>query len=239
MRSPIVIALVHPLNLSMLALSIIAGLIAAWWLAPLGLFLWVTMIVTVSRDASLQFNYRMQSREPLAQRFQQYFDRIQRAQLRVFNALSSASSRTKRVLEPVREQVDALTGQVYSLCQRMTTLENYRVVTTAQRDLAGDLARIDDALKRTTDPVIRREYESSRESIQERLDRQYTVSVLLDRVEAQILGLANELDGLVTEVVRLQTMAPDDAAQHASRLVDNLRQQSAQIAAFEREVVQI
>jgi hypothetical protein len=223
----------------MLGLAVAAGLLAAWWLLPLGLLLWVTMVVTVSRDESLQFNYRMQSREPLAQRFQQYFDRIQRAQLRVMNALSSVPSRTQRVLEPIREQIDLLTGQVYSLCHRMTTLENNRVVTTAQRDLAGDLARINDALKRTTDPTIRREYESSRESIQERLDRQYTVSVLLDRVDAQLLGLANELDGLVTEVVRLQAMRPDDAARHVSRLVGDLQQQSAQVAAFEREVVQI
>jgi hypothetical protein len=87
--------------------------------------------------------------------------------------------------------------------------------------------------------VIRQEYESSRESIQERLDRQYTVTVLLDRVEAQLLGLANELDGLVTEVIRLQAMTPGDAAQHVSRLVGSLDQQSAEFAAFEREVVQV
>jgi hypothetical protein len=197
------------------------------------------MVVTVSRDASLRFNYRMQNREPLAQRFQQYFDRIQRAQLRVFTSLSSASARAQRTLQPVRDEVDALTAQVYSLSQRMTTLENYRVVTESQRDLTGDLARIDDALQRTEDPVIRQEYESSRQSIQERLDRQYTVTVLLDRVEAQLLGLANDLDGVVTEVIRLQAMSPDDAARRVSGLVDNLRQQSSEISAFEREVVQV
>jgi hypothetical protein len=142
-------------------------------------------------------------------------------------------------LQPIQDEVDALTGQVYALCQRLTTLENYRVVTESQRDLAGDLSRIDDALKRTTDPVIRREYEGSRESIQERLDRQHTVKVLLDRVEAQLLGLANELDGLVTEVIRLQAMVPGDAALHVAGLVDSLRQQSAQIVDFEREVVQV
>jgi hypothetical protein len=239
MRSPLLTALVHPLNLAMLGLSILAGLIAAWWLFPLGLVLWLAMVVTASRDASLQFNYRMQSRDPLAQRFQQYFDRIQRVQLRVYNARSSAPAGSKHVLEPVQEHVDALTGQVYSLCQRMTTLENHRVVTAAQRDLEGDLARIDAALKRTTDAAIRREYESSRESIQERLDRQHKVSVLLDRVEAQLLGLANELDGVVTEVVRLQAMVPDNASRHVSRLVNNLQQQSAEIRAFEREVVRI
>jgi hypothetical protein len=234
-----VVALVHPLNLSMLALSIAAGLIAAWWLTPLGLLLWVTMVVTVSRDARLQFNYQMHSRDPLAQRFQQYFDRIQRAQLRVFNALASVPSGRMRALEPIREQVDVLAQQVYSLCQHMTTLENYRVVTESQRDLAGDLARIDEALQRTADPTIRSEYESSRGSIEERLARQQTVTVLLDRVEAQLLGLANELDVLVTEVIRLPALAPNEAARHASRLVDTLSQQSAQIATFEREVVQV
>ena len=239
MRSPFLTALIHPLNLAMLGLSFVAGLIAAWWLLPLGLLLWAIMVVTVSRDASLRFNYRMQNREPLAQRFQQYFDRIQRAQLRVFTSLSSASSRAQRTLQPVRDEVDALTAQVYSLCQRMTTLENYRLVTESQRDLAGDLARIDDALQRTEDPVIRQEYESSRQSIQERLDRQYTVKVLLDRVEAQLLGLANDLDGVVSEVIRLQAMSPDDAERHVSGLVENLRQQSTQISAFEREVVQV
>jgi hypothetical protein len=223
----------------MLGLSFVAGLIAAWWLFPLGLVLWLAMVFTVSRDASLQFNYRMQSREPLAQRFQQYFDRIQRAHLRVFNGLASASARNRRTLQPIGDQVEALTGQVYSLCQRMTTLENYRVVTESQRDLAGDLARIDNALQRTTDPIIREEYKDSRQSIQERLDRQYTVTVLLDRVEAQLLGLANELDALVTEVVRLQAMVAGDAEQHVSTLVTSLRQQSAQIAEFEREVVKV
>lgn len=239
MRSPFLTALVHPLNLAMLGFSILAGLLAAWWLLPLGLVLWLTMVITVSRDASLQFNYQMQSRDPLAQRFQQYFDRIQRAQLRVFNGLASASSRTRHALQPIRDEVDALTAQVYSLCQRMTTLENYRVVTESQRDLAADLTRIDDALQRTEDPIIRKEYENSRASIQERLDRQYTVTVLLDRVEAQLLGLANELDSLVTEVIRLQALPSEDVTPRVSGVVDSLRQQSAQFAEFEREVVQV
>jgi hypothetical protein len=175
----------------------------------------------------------------LAQRFQQYFDRIQRAQLRVFNSLGAAPAQVKRVLQPIQDQIDVLTTQVYSLCQRMTTLENYRVVTQSQRDLTGDLARIDKALQGATDPVIRREFESSRQSIQERVDRQRTVAKLLDRVEAQLLGLANELDGVVAEVIRLQAMAPGDAERHVNGLLRGLREQSSQVAEFEREVAQV
>lgn len=37
-------ALLHPLNIIMFVLSIVAGLVAAWWLAPLGLLLWLIMV---------------------------------------------------------------------------------------------------------------------------------------------------------------------------------------------------
>ena len=91
MRSPVITALAHPLNLAVLGLSLLAGLLAAWWLFPLGLVVWGAMVATVSRDARVQFSHRLQSREPLARRFQGYFDRVQRAQLRIFNSLSAAS----------------------------------------------------------------------------------------------------------------------------------------------------
>ena len=48
-----------------------------------------------------------------------------------------------------------------------------------------------------------------------------------------------ELDGVVSEVIQLQAMSPDDAARHVSGLVDNLHQQSTEVSAFEREVVQV
>jgi hypothetical protein len=239
MRSPFLTALVHPLNIAMLGLSVVAGLVAAWWLFPLGLLFWLAMVIRVSRDAALQFSYRMQSREPLAQRYQEYFDRIERSQLSVFNNLAAAPAGMRRVLQPIQKEIDALTTQVYSLCQRMTTLENYRVVTESGRDLEADLARVDAAMQRTNDAIIRQEYEASRQSIQERLNKLRSVSVLLDRVEAQLMGLANELDGVMTEVIRLQAMAPEDAAQHVPTLQQSLQEQSEQIRAFEREAIQV
>jgi hypothetical protein len=239
MRSPFLTALTHPLNVAMLGLSVLSGLVAAWWLLPVGLAFWLIMVVRVSSDASLRLTYRMQSREPLAQRYQAYFDRVERTQLSVFNNLAAASPRTRRVLTPIQETVDALAAQVYSLCQRMTTLENYRLVTESGRDLGADLARIDSAMQRTSDAIIRQEYESSRQSIEERLAKLRSVSVLLDRVEAQLMGLTNELDGVMSEVIRLHAMAPDDAARHVPELRQRLQEQSEQILAFEREAIQV
>ena len=62
---------------------------------------------------------------------------------------------------------------------------------------------------------------------------------LQDRVEAQLLSLANEMDSILTEVVRLQAMGAKDAARYVPDIVKRMREQSAQLKQFERESVMI
>ncbi len=239
MRSPLLTALVHPLNLLMLGLSVFAGLISAWWLFPTGLLVWLIMVVTITRDPALRINHEMQSRTPLAQRFQVYFNRVERAQIGVFNSLSSTIPRTRRALHPVQAEVSLLTQQVYLLCQKMTTLENYRLVSQSQSDLEADLRQITEKIEAAEDPLIKQEYEDSRRSLAERLNKINAISMQLDRVEAQLLSLTNELEGVVTEVIRLQAMGHEDAARFAPALVKRLRQEAAQLKTFERESVKL
>ncbi len=239
MRSPFLVALIHPLNLAMLGVSAVAGLVSAWWLFPVGLLFWLIMVIAVARDPSLRFNAQMQNREPLAQRFQRYFDRIERAQVSIFNSLASAPPGTRRVLEPVRDEIDKLTSSAHALCRRMTTLENYRVVSQSQSDLKTDLQRIEGVLESTRDPAVRREYEESRRSLEERLGKLSAVSAQLDRVEAQLLSLANEMDGIVTEVVRLQAMGPDPAKRQVPAIVQQLHDQVQEIEMYGHEVARL
>ncbi len=239
MRSPIITALFHPLNIAMAGLTIFAGLVSAWWLFPIGLLFWVAMIVTVSRDRALRFNHQMQQRSPLAQRFQRYFDRIERAQVSIFNTLSAANSRTQRALQPIQQEVDTLTSEAYSLCQRMTSLENYRMVSQSQPDLSSDLDHINELIEQTDDPQVRQDYEESRRALRERLSKLKGVSVHLDRVEAQLMSLANEMDGVVTEVVRLQAAGPDRASAQVPAIAERLRQETEQLRAFEEQAAQV
>jgi chromosome segregation ATPase len=153
--------------------------------------------------------------------------------------MSSAPARTRRALQPVQAEIDTLTMQVYALCQRVTMLENYRIVSQSQADLEADLRQFDEKVETTTDPLTRREYEETRRSLRERIDKLKLVSTQLDRVEAQLVSLANELDGVVTEVVRLQAIGPQAAAGYVPDLVNRLRQESAQLKEFEREAVRI
>jgi hypothetical protein len=238
-RSPLLTGLFHPLNLLMLGLAFFAGLISAWWLFPLGLLIWLMMVVAVTRNPTLRISYEMQKREPLAQRLQRTFDRIERAQVGVFNSLSSAPPRVRRALQPVQVEIDALTMQAYQLCKRMTVLENYRMVSQSHGDLRADLEQIQGKIEKTADPLISREYEDSARALQERIAKLEAVSIQLDRVEAQLVSLANELDGLVTQVIRLQAMEPKSALQHVPDLVKRLREQRAQLKAFEQEATRI
>lgn len=239
MRSPFLTALLHPLNMIMLGLAIFAGLFSAWWLFPVGLLFWLIMVLKVARDPTLRFNHQMQERAPLAQRFQRYFDRIERAQLGVFNTLSSAPNATRRVLQPVQAELELLTAQAYALGQRMTSLENYRMVTQSQSDLEQDLQELNETIEQTEDDLVRREYEESRQSLQNRLDKLKTVSTQLERVEAQLMSLSNELDATVTEIIRFQAMGPDAAKPFVPELKERLRQQRLQLKKFEREAVQV
>jgi hypothetical protein len=239
MRSPFVTGLLHPLNLLMLVLAVFAGLLAAWWLFPIGLLLWVVMVTAISRDPSLRFSHTMHSRKPLAQRFQRYFNRIQRAQVSIFNTLASAPSQTRKALRPVQEELEVLTARAYQLCQRMTALENYRLVTESTSNLSGELQLISDAVNRASDPLVKQEYEESRLAVVERIAKLKLAASELDRVEAQLLGLVNEMDGIVAEVVRLQAAGPEEAERKAPDLVARIRAETAQLEASQREAVAV
>jgi hypothetical protein len=238
MRSPMVTALVHPLNLFMLAAAVVAGLISAWWMFPLGLFLWLVMVIVVSRDPALRLNVDKDRRDTLAQRFQEYFSRIERAQVSVFNSLSNAPAPVRRAMQPVQDELGRLVDRTYAFCQRMTNLDNYRMVAESQRNLDQDLKRVEETLSRTQDPIIRQEYEESKRALEARLGDRLALIRQLDRVEAQLLGLANETDRIVADVLRLQAVGGKEAERRASQLVRRLRQEQSELARFEQEALQ-
>jgi flagellar biosynthesis chaperone FliJ len=239
MRSPLVTGLFHPLNVAMLVLAAFAGLVAAWWLFPLGLLLWLVMVFAVSRNPSLRISHEMHSREPIAQRFQRYFDRIERAQVSVFNSLASAPSRTRKALQPVQDELQALTEQAYHLCRRMTALENYRLISESTSNLQADLQQIDIAIDKAGDPQVKQQYEDSRRALSERIAKLRVVASDLDRVEAQLLGLANQMDGVVTEVIRLQAAGPADAERGVPALVNRLCERSEELERSGREAAEL
>lgn len=235
MQKPIVVALFNPVNLAMLALSAAAGLCSAWWLFPAGLLLWAIMVIAIARHPSLQISHQIHSRAPLAPRLQGRFDRIERLQINFFNTLAAGSRRVNRLLQPVQNEMDDLTEQAYLLCQRTSALENYRVVSQNNTDLEAEWVNLSRQLTAASDPVVQRELKESLTALELRLDKQRRIVTQLDRVDAQLTSLGNAMEGVLAEVLRLQSMGEAQVKQNVPQLVETLRSQAQQLVAFSQE----
>jgi hypothetical protein len=233
MRSTLTAALFNPLNVAMLGLSVAAGLCAAWWLLPVGLLLWLVMVATAARDPALHLSQTLKRRLVLAARFQGYFDQIERAQVGIFNAVAASDPRTQQALQPVQVQLNAVVDQVYNLCQRMTALENHRLVTNFNQDLGKSLAGVDQQIASATDAVVRQKYEESRRALQAQAASLQALSTQMERMEAQLSSVAHEIDVMLAEVVSLQALDPEQAVKQTRELLDKLQRQKEELKLFE------
>jgi hypothetical protein len=232
--------LLNPLNLVTLGLAVTLGLCGAWWLFPLGLLVWLIMVISIARDPGLRINYQLQARAAaLSPRFQQLYDKVVRSQVRIFNTLNSADGRTRRALEPVHTEVEALTDRAYNLCQRMTGPENYMKVTQANTDLDGERALLVLSLDGIADPLVKREKQEALKALDSRIEQVKKVKQLLDRVEAQMGSVVNAMDAALADVIRLQAMGAAQAEKQVTPLVQRIRDQSSQLRSFETEAAQV
>jgi len=235
MQNPYLQALLNPINLAMLGLAAAAGLCAAWWLFPLGLVFWAVMFFRVARDPVVQIDHGVQSRTPLAPRFQTRFDRIERLQIRLFRNLSSADSASRKSLQPIQDKVNALTEQAYRLCLRVSALENYRLISELKDNVALEKVNLTDKLAKTTDPHLKQEYTQALESLDQRVLKRKQVNTFLDRLEEQLNGLSNTLEEVLAETLRLQAMGKNELKKNHAPLLARLEQESADLARFEGE----
>jgi hypothetical protein len=235
MRNPFVVALTHPINLSMLALAAAAGLCAAWWLFPLGLVLWLVMVLIIARDPSLRISHRVESRDPLAQRFEAKFDRIESLQIKIYNTLNAASSKVKRAFQPVQDEVNALTEEAFQLCKRTSALENYRLVTESKVDLEAEWIRLSQLEANASDPIVKQKYQQSLQALENRVQRHRQVTSHLESVDAQLVSAANTLENILTEILRLQALGIEFVKNERGFLVERLNQERSQIGAYQQQ----
>lgn len=236
MKSIYLTALTHPLNTATLALAVAAGLCAAWWLFPIGIVVWLIMVINIVRDPSAKTQQAMEARAPLASNLQPLFDRVERVQLKILRAVEDADNDMKNVLQPIQVVTDALTDRAYKLCRRMTSLENYRLVSQTSSSASADINLINEKIERATDPIVKRELEETRKSMEARAKKMEDVSNQILRVEAQLLSLANAMDTSLTEIMRLQAADPAEAAAAVPDIVQTLKGQMEQLRKFEKEI---
>jgi hypothetical protein len=236
MRSPLVTALFHGLNPAMFALAVLAGLVAAWWLFPIGLILWMIMVWRIASDRSIRLDYDMQARSgTLSTRFQELYSKVVRSQMRISNSLMSASGRMKTALNPVQGELEILVNRVYALCRQMTGPENFVKVSKMNTDLDGERALIKLALESADDPMVKREKEEALHAIDDRIKKLKKVDTLLDRVEAQLSSLSTTMDAILADIIRLQALGSAQAEKEAPEIIRQIRAQAQQVDDFAKE----
>jgi len=235
-RPPLLTALLHPVNLSMLTLTISAGLCSAWWLAPIGLVFWLVMVIVIARDPGIQITFTRQSRQPLAQRYQTRFDRLDRARISIFNTLQGVSPSFRRAVEPVQSVLDDLVEHAYQLSLQMTALDNDFAVQRISSNFDDDIAKMEKNIKETDNAADRREFEQTLESLKVRKTQLKNTNTLLSRFEAQLTGTNNVVDSVVTEVISLKGRSAKNVEEKIPPLVKSIETEQDELKQFDAEL---
>ena len=234
-RPPLLTALLNPVNLAMLALTVAAGLCSAWWLAPVGFLFWLVMVIVIARDPGVQITFTRQSRQPLAQRYQTRFDRLDRARISIFNAMQGVSPAFQRAIEPLQSGLDDLVDHAYQLSLQMTALDNnYAVQRLNNYD--DDISKMEKNLQGTENPSSRKEFEETLKSLQERKAQLKNVGTLLDRFEAQLTGTNNAVDSVVTNIVSLKGRSAENVKEKIPALLKVIETEQDELQQFDADL---
>jgi hypothetical protein len=194
------------------------------------------MVILVLRDPTIRMMQQMEHRAPLAQRFQSYYNRLESTQLRIFRSMSSAGERVRKNLDPIWQATDELVDEAYRFCERMSVLENHRLVSQRGINMKDQLAELDFRIEHAEDPVVRIEFEESRAALQKRYSNMLALSKHLDRAEAHLTGLSSELAQVLTEIIRLQSMEPDQMPAGSDTIRQSLEKERLRLLEFKANI---
>lgn len=217
----------------MLVSASLAGLLAAWWMFPVGLVLWVVMIIIIAREPTTLLNNSIERRPALTQRFELPFNRIVRIQVSIFNTLRTWPAEWQRALQPVQDALSELVDETYRLCERLTPLENYLAISSvSDAHLDQDIKDLNQKLGDAEDDKIRQEYSDSLASMNQRMERNRETRRVLERLDAELMSLVNELSTLQGDVVRLRTGSNRPQADRVASLTAAVEKMTTEVKGF-------
>ena len=195
------------------------------------------MVVLIARDPGLQMTFTRQNRQPLSQRFQTRFDRLDRARFSIFNAVGRFNSPAlQRTVEPVQTALDDMVERAYQICLRLTALDNNFAVQQLGVNFDDEIAKIQKNIDEASDVATRQEFNSTLQALQARKAQLKAVGVLLSRFETQLTGMSSAIDGVVTNVVGFQGRKPQQVEEKIPGLLEILKKQDDELQRFEAEL---
>ena len=221
------VAFRQPLNIAMLIATFLAGVIAAWWMFPIGLVVWGFMVWGVATHPVTQLESVQPERPVAVPRFQSSLDRIEDSQRQVLNAIGATKNPIRQALTPLQTEVNGLVDKCHAVAQRAIPLETQRQARAKMdSNLESEIATLDQQLAQFTDDGIKKVLTQSRASLQTQLDKRNALTAQLDHIDTQLTGVATALESAATEITRLQKLDGSVAATRIGELTADVRQQS-------------
>jgi hypothetical protein len=233
-RPPWLLALTQPINILMLVAAVLAGLISAWWLFPVGLLFWFIMLLKTALDPAFRINQMIQERNGLPQRFEVPFNRIEKMQVSLFNTLSSVNSPIKRAFEPLQLTVDDLVNHTYELCKQMTPLENYQLVNQNPNP-ESELNQLDRLIAALDDPAAKKSYDNARQALVDKVNQKKAANDRLTQMDALLASISTEMDTLMADVAHVQVMGIQDIQQNIPAMVAKVKNQINALQTYEQQ----
>lgn len=195
------------------------------------------MVLVIARDPRVQITFTRQARQPLAQRYQTRFDRLDRARISIFNTLERINdSSLRKSIEPVQSMLDDLVEHAYGLSLQMTALDNNFAIQRISNNFDDDIAKMQKGIKDAVIDSDRKEFDQTLESLKSRQAQLKNVSTLLSRFEAQLTGTNNAVDSVVTGVVGLQGRGVKQVETKIAQLLQIIQIEQDELNQFDAEL---
>ena len=216
----------RPLALLVLVVAIVAGLVVAIWLLPLGLLAYALIVFLSARDPELLALSQRAPRPRLSSpTFRAQLDAIERTQQEIGRSAGQADGALERLLLPINDQARELVEQAYTLCDKGQIIERY-LTTTNQRALQDQINGIDQRLATTQDDYTKQQLQETRQALLERQRNARDLETYIGRILAQLQNISASLDNVLAETVRLRTadvVSADTATNQVAQRLSDLK----------------
>ncbi len=193
------------------------------------------MVVNIAKDPGINITFIRQNRQPLAQRYQIRFDRLERSRISIFNAMAQVSPAMQKIVQPLQNDLESLVEDTYQLSLRMSGLENHYVVQKLNSDFDSEIKKMQSKREQTDDNVARLEFEQTIQTLKERQGHLKSLATLLDRFEAQMTGTNNTIDGIVTTIVNLRGSSLPQIKERIPALQDVIHTEQNEFKDFDQQ----
>lgn len=224
----------QPLALLVLALAIVAGLMVALWLLPIGLLAYAAIVFLTGRDPALAALAQRAPRPRLSSpTFRAQLGAIERTRQEIARSVSQAGGPLGRLLGPIDQQANDLVAQSYTLCDKGQIIERY-LAATPRRAIQDQISTLDGRLAATQDSYTRQQLQEARQALVERQQNARDLETYVDRILAQLQNISATLDNVLAETVRLRTADAVSADTATNQVAQRLSDLKSDMDAFQR-----